>query len=511
MMTANRGQTETLPRPAELLQRLIRFDTTNPPGNEADCVAYIRGLLEESGIATEVRARDPRRPNLIARLPGRGEAPPLMLYGHLDVVTTAGQIWRHPPFEGRIADGCIWGRGALDMKGGVAMMLSALLRAKAEGLAPAGDVLICFVSDEEASGAFGAKWLVESHRELFRNVRYALGEFGGFTLHLRGRRFYPIQVAEKQYCELRATIRGPGGHGALVHRGGAMAKLGLMLQRLDRKRLPVHVTPPVRRMLETMAQSLPWTAGAAIRLLLAPKLGGLTLKLLGARARRFEPLLSHTVNATIVRGGEKVNVIPSEITVDLDGRLLPGYSPADLISELRELLGDGVEFEVVAYDPGPETADLTLFETLAGVLRRLDPEALPIPFVLSAATDARFFAKLGIQTYGFTPMKLPPDFEMSGLVHGADERVPIEALDFGAEAFYAVLTTPRPPIPSPMEGGAKLKAPPGARVWNYLLYAPRGLIRSIQRSAGLRAHRHHCRTDSAQHTAEIPLDRLARG
>ncbi len=167
-------------RPVELLQSLIRFDTTNPPGNEAECIAYIDKLLTDAGFETVTVAKDPGRPNLIARLMGRGEAPPLLLYGHVDVVTTAGQRWTRPPFGGEVADGFVWGRGAIDMKGGLAMYLSAFMRAKAEGLTPAGDVLLAALSDEEAGGDFGARYLVESHAGLFEGVRYAVGEIGGF-------------------------------------------------------------------------------------------------------------------------------------------------------------------------------------------------------------------------------------------------------------------------------------------------------------------------------------------
>jgi acetylornithine deacetylase/succinyl-diaminopimelate desuccinylase-like protein len=202
------------------------------------------------------------RPNLLARLKGRDEAPSLLLQGHIDVVPVEGQNWQHPPFEGKNVDGWVWGRGALDMKGGVAMMLAAFLRAKAEGLTLPGDVLLLVLSDEEAGGDYGAKYLVEEHAGLFDGVRYALGEFGGFPLYVGGRRFYPIQVAEKQRCFLRAVVRGPGGHGALPMRGGAMAKLARLLKQLDRRRLPVHVTPVARRFLETMAACCPGTPPA---------------------------------------------------------------------------------------------------------------------------------------------------------------------------------------------------------------------------------------------------------
>jgi len=230
-------------RPAELLQRLIQFDTTNPPGNEAECINFIKSLLTEAGIETTILGQTPERPNLIAKLPGQGSASPLLLYGHVDVVTTENQQWQHPPFEGKVVDGFVWGRGALDMKGGVAMMLAAFLRAKYEDLKLPGDVILAIVSDEEAGGDFGSKYLVENHPDLFEGIRYAIGEFGGFTFYVGKQRFYPVMIAEKQICWIKATMRGPGGHGSLPVQDGAMAALSRLLERLDRHRLPVHVTP----------------------------------------------------------------------------------------------------------------------------------------------------------------------------------------------------------------------------------------------------------------------------
>jgi acetylornithine deacetylase/succinyl-diaminopimelate desuccinylase-like protein len=242
--------------PITLLQKLIQFDTTNPPGNERDCVLYIQGLLAEAGIESQLLAKSAERPNLVARLPGSGQSAPLLLYGHVDVVTTENQAWTHPPFEGKLVDGHVWGRGALDMKGGVAMMVMAFLRARQEGLQPPGDVVLAIVSDEEAGSDFGAKFLVEKHPEQFAGIRYALGEFGGFTLTVGKKHFYPIAVGEKQICWMRATVHGPGGHGAMPVRNGAMLKLSRMLQTFCKRRLPVHVTPIVQQMVSTLSENM---------------------------------------------------------------------------------------------------------------------------------------------------------------------------------------------------------------------------------------------------------------
>jgi acetylornithine deacetylase/succinyl-diaminopimelate desuccinylase-like protein len=426
-------------QPAELLRRLIRFDTTNPPGNEGECVAFVEELLSGAGLDTRIVAADDARPNLIARLPGAGNAPPLLLHCHLDVVPTAGQGWTHPPFEAEVADGFVWGRGALDMKGGAAMMVAALLRARANGLTPPGDVIFAAMSDEEAGSGYGARFLVEKHPELFEGVRYALGEFGGATQHVAGRRLYPIQVAEKKVCRVTVTVRGPGGHGSLPMRGGTAAKLADVLRELDRKRLPVHVTPVARDMVAALREALPAPAALGLRLLLEPRASDRVLDVMGSQGEFLDPLLHNTVNAVTIRAGDKDNVIPSEAKVLLDGRILPGQDPDDLLRELHDVLGDEVELEVRAYDEARDEVDMGLFETLGGILREADPGSTPMPMLLAAVTDGRFFSRLGIQPYGFTPLKLPEGFEFHKLVHAADERVPVDAIEFGTSCLLKAL------------------------------------------------------------------------
>ncbi len=426
-------------RPVEILQDLIRFDTTNPPGNEAACIAYVRARLAEAGIDSTILARNDARPNLVARLKGRGNVPPLLLYGHVDVVTTVGQPWTHPPFSGEIVDGFVWGRGALDMKSGVAMYLAAFLRAHAERADLPGDVILAVVSDEEDTGDYGVGYLVSEHAGLFDGVRYALGESGGFTQYLDGQRFYPIMVSEKQCCWMRATVRGPGGHGARPVRGGAVAKLADLILALDRNRLPAHITPPVRLMVEALARALPNPARSALTQVLDPSQTDRVLDALGEVGRFLDPLLHNTISPTVVRAGHKTNVIPAEATVELDARILPGLTPDDLFGELRPLIGDAVELDIFSYDPGPTEVNMGLFETLAAILRKADPQGIPIPFVVPGVTDARLFAKLGIQTYGFTPMQFPPGFDHARLIHAADERIPVDAVTFGTEAVYQAL------------------------------------------------------------------------
>jgi acetylornithine deacetylase/succinyl-diaminopimelate desuccinylase-like protein len=426
-------------RPVELAQNLLRFDTTNPPGNEAECISYVEGLLKDAGLETTIVARDPNRPNLIARLKGRGEAPAILLHGHVDVVTTANQDWQHDPFGGEIVDGYLWGRGSIDMKGAVAMMICAVLRARAEGFVPAGDILLAVLSDEEQGGDYGAMWLVENHPELFKGVKYSFGEAGGETSHIEGLKFYPIQVGEKQICRLEATLRGPGGHGSIPMRGGAMSRLGKLLTTLDTHRLPVHITPVIETLVKSVAASLPTPRSTGLQALLDPAKTDAVLDGLGEFGRLIDPLLHNTVNATMVEGGLAVNVIPSEIKLKLDGRLLPGFTPDDMLNELHDLVGDDVEFEVLRYDAYSTVADMAVYDMLADIICEADPEGIPVPYILAGVTDGRHFARLGIKNYGFTPLLLPDDPTLVATVHAADERVPVEALDFGTNCLYSLL------------------------------------------------------------------------
>jgi acetylornithine deacetylase/succinyl-diaminopimelate desuccinylase-like protein len=422
--------------PVELLRALLRFDTSNPPGNERPCLQFVSELLQNAGVGVRFFARDDQRPNVVARLHGRGDSPPLLLYGHIDVVPANASEWKHDPFGGELIDGEVWGRGALDMKGGAAMLVSAVLRAAREGLAPAGDLILTLASDEETGSELGAKFLVEQHAGLFEGARFALSEIGGFTQWVAGRRLYPIQVAEKQRCLIRATVRGAGGHPSTIVRGTAANKLGRLLTRLEKRRLPVHLTPVVREMLEAMASALPIHERLALRPLTVPALTDRLLDLFGKDAESLDPLLHNTATPTVIRGGQSTNVIPTEIAVDLDGRVLPGQTPDDLVRELEALLGGLAEVELIDAEPPPRAdADLTLYPMLADILREHDPGGTPMPTLVPGYTDARYFAQLGIQTYGFLPMRLPPHIT-TALIHAPDERIPADAVEFGASCVY---------------------------------------------------------------------------
>jgi acetylornithine deacetylase/succinyl-diaminopimelate desuccinylase-like protein len=320
------------------------------------------------------------------------------------------------------------------------MMLAAFLRAKAADTLPPGDVIFCALADEEAGSGRGAALLVRESPELFEGVRYAIGEFGAFTMDIAGKRLYPVMVAEKQVFWIRATFRGPAGHGSMPIRGGAMAKLGQLLTGLDRNRLPVHITPPVRAMIEAIAAELPLPQKLMLRAMLEPAATNRILDLLGDRKAFFDPILHNTVSPTVVRGGNKANVIPGEVSVELDCRLLPGSGPEEVLAEIHSVTGVEIDsYEVLQHDPGATQPDLGLFDELAAALTELDPDARVVPMVLPAVTDGRFFSELGIQTYGFLPMPLPADLPFMQLVHASDERIPVDALEFGTAAIARVL------------------------------------------------------------------------
>lgn len=428
--------TEFHNQPVELLQELIRFETVNPPGNERPCIEWIGEILEAYDIEYETYAQMPERPNLLARVPG-GDAPPLLLYGHLDVVPVTGQEWTHPPFEGTRADGHIWGRGALDMKSGVAMYLATFLRFAVGEDEPAGDILFLAVADEESGGDAGMRFLVEEHPALFEEVEFALGEFGAFEFDFAGIETYPIQTNEKQVCWLEATFRGRSGHASLPTPDTAMADMAEFVSAIESTRLPVHITPTVEEMIEAIAQTQPPEQAGTYRSLLDLDRTNEVLDTLGEEGRMLDALLHNTVNPTMVHGGDKENVVPEEISLYLDCRLVPGQTPADVIEELREISDLAVSFEIDQFDEGPPDADMRLFGLLEDAIDR-ETDGTAIPFLMFGGTDGRHLAKVGVQSYGFIPMQLG-ELPFLDLVHSGDERIPIETVEWGTDLVYDVV------------------------------------------------------------------------
>lgn len=430
----------TIPSAIDITKELITFRTVNPPGDELPAQEYLQGILEAGGFKVERFEKTPGRPNLVTRLEGRGERPPLLFYGHTDVIEATDQGWDAPPFAGVERDGLLYGRGALDMKAGLGMLVHALLRAKSQKLQPAGDVLLAIVVDEESGGEVGMQYLLGEHPEIFEGVRYSIGEFGGFPLYAFGHKFYRIGVSQKQYAHIRLHFQAPSGHGSLPARDTVMAKLGEALVRLDKASMPYHKTPLAEHIIRLMCKALPDESVNTLNMLLDPNQFEDGLAAIGPGRQRFESLFRDTANPTIVKSGRKFNVIPGEASVEVDARILPGRTTQDMVIELRKLLGEEVVIEVIA--SGPKTkqrVDYALFDTLASILTEMDPAGTPIPYLFNESPDGRLLEDFGMQNYGFLPMNLPPEIDLPSVIHGENERVPVEAIAFGAEALYWLL------------------------------------------------------------------------
>jgi acetylornithine deacetylase/succinyl-diaminopimelate desuccinylase-like protein len=425
---------------SELARGLVRVDTVNPPGSEAEAQRLVSSFLAASGVPVGTYAQDSARPNLVARLPGRGQRPALILHGHVDVVGVDHQVWTHPPFEGEVRDGVLWGRGALDNKAGVAMLAHGFARASRDGLVPSGDVILVSASDSETGGSAGMAFLLQEHPDIFSGAGYAIGEFGGFTLTGFDQRLYAIGVGLKQYAHLHLRLTGKGGHGSRPTSGSVSAELGRVLDRIDSARAPLRLTELSNRVITSIADALGRSADLPLLALTDESTAPTALASLGELRPGFEAMLRDTANPTLVRAGDKFNVIPSEATVELDCRLAPGGRLEDFVDWVRFVVGPGVETTVLASGPqAPARFDESLMPVLESTLRELDPEATPVPYIFSESPDGRLFDAHGIQHYGYLPMPLPPEISLPDLIHGPDERVPMSSIDFGADAIHQVL------------------------------------------------------------------------
>jgi acetylornithine deacetylase/succinyl-diaminopimelate desuccinylase-like protein len=423
-----------------LLADLIRIDTTNPPGNERAACERLADELSAAGIPTVMHAVAPGRANLTARLRGTGEAPPLLLSAHLDVVPADGSGWTHAPFSGDEADGCLWGRGAVDMKHMAALSATAACMLAESKAALRRDVILAFVADEETGCALGSRWLVDHAPEEVR-AGVALGGGGGVSTRLAGRRIYPVQVAEKGQAVLRLTARGPAGHGSMPTPDTAPVRLARAVAALGTKPLPPHVTPAaaafVAGVLSAVAPALrpaaPLLSGGGGAALLRRLTASLPV------ARAVHAMLADTAAPTMLAAGDAANVIPAEATATVDGRTLPGRTSADLVAEVRAVIGPDVGIDVLR-ESSPVTAPLDhpFLDLLRRVMRDHDPAGHVVPVLTPGFTDAKSWSRLGTACYGFTPLRLPDDFPtpFADLFHGVDERVPVSALHFGLDVLW---------------------------------------------------------------------------
>jgi len=421
---------------AAICRDLIRVDTTNPgdhsgPG-ERRAAEYVAGLLAEVGLSPAVLESHPKRTSLVARVEGRDRSrPALLIHGHLDVVPANASDWSQHPFAGEIIDGELWGRGAVDMKDMDAITLAVVRQRLREGRKPARDVVLAFTADEEAGGNWGAKFLVEQHADLFDGVTEAIGEVGGFSMSVGDQRLYAVQTAEKGLAWMRVTAKGRAGHGSMVHSDNAVTTLAEALARVGRHQWPTQLPESTRAFLSRASAALGVEFDPQDPAGIIGKLGGMS-KMIGATTQ-------HTANPTGLKAGYKVNVIPQTATGEIDGRFLPGREE-EFFAEIDRLLGAGVSREFIHRDIALETtADGALWDAMSAVLLAEDAEATVVPYCLSAGTDAKWFSKLGIRCFGFSPLRLPPELDFPGMFHGIDERVPTDSLQFGVRVLDRLL------------------------------------------------------------------------
>ena len=414
----------------QLCHELIRIDTSNygeddGPG-ERKAAEYVAGLLDEVGIEARLYESRPGRTSVVARW-GGSEGDGLLLHGHLDVVPAAAEDWQVHPFSGEVVDGQVWGRGAVDMKDFDAMLLSVVRDRARRGLAPRRPVVLCFTADEEAGGHLGAQVLVEEHPEEFEGVTDAVGEVGGFSTTVRGRRMYLIEAAEKGMAWMRLTARGRAGHGSMINTDNAVTRIAGAVARIGAHEWPVRLTPTMEVLLASVGE----LAGVEA----TPENARDLVEEFGAATRMLGAVLSNTTNPTMLAAGYKVNVIPTEATAHVDGRFLPGFED-EFFATLAELVGEGVEIEHLSHQQPWETPyEGDLVRAMSTSLLAEDPDALVAPYLMSGGTDAKHFRTLGMRSFGFAPLRLPADLDFTALFHGVDERVPVDALEFGARVF----------------------------------------------------------------------------
>jgi acetylornithine deacetylase/succinyl-diaminopimelate desuccinylase-like protein len=419
----------------ELCQDLIKIDTSNfgsePGPGERIAAERVAELLDEVGIASELLEPQPGRTSVVAHWEPEGvdtSISPLLVHGHLDVVPANADDWSVPPFSGELVDGCIWGRGAVDMKDFDAMVLSVVRARARAGAPPRRPIRLIFTADEEAGSGLGSRWLVDRHREVVEGCQEAIGEVGGFSLTVRDDlRLYLIQTAEKGMAWLNLIAEGRAGHGSLRHDQNAITELSAAVARIGAYQWPRKITDPQRAFMEAVAE--------AFEVDLDPDQVEETLAHLGSIARMVAATMSNTANPTMLSAGYKHNVIPGGAMAGVDGRFLPG-SEDEFYATIADLIGDKVRYEVVAQNPSVETQfSGDLVEAMQVCLEAEDQGARAVPYLFSGGTDGKAWQSVGIRCFGFAPLRLPPDLDFLGMFHGVDERVPTDSLEFGARVL----------------------------------------------------------------------------
>lgn len=417
-----------------LCSELIAIDSTNTGdpetlAGEREAAAYVTAKLAEVGLESVTLESAQTRASVIVRIRGADPSRPgLVVHGHLDVVPADASEWSVDPLSGEIRDGYVWGRGAVDMKDMDAMMLAVVRRWAREGIAPPRDIVFAWVADEEHGGRYGAHWLVDNHPELFEGCSEAVGEVGGFSYSVaEDVRVYPIMTGEKSIAWMRITAKGAPGHGSMLHDNNAITKLAESVSRIGRHEFPVVWTDTTREFLTGLGALMDTDLTHVDPQVVVDKLGPLG-RIVGATMR-------NTANPTMLDAGYKANVIPGTASAVVDCRIIPGQE-AEFERQIDELLGPDVEREWLITDRALEVPfEGDLVAAMTAALAAEDPDSHTLPYLMSGGTDAKSFATLGMTCFGFSPLRLPPDLDFASLFHGIDERVPIDALQFGARVL----------------------------------------------------------------------------
>jgi len=414
---------------------LIRIDTSNyGPGadtaGERPAAEYVATQLDEVGIAVEVLESEPGRTTLVAHWEPDGcdqTLPPLLVHGHTDVVPAVAGEWSVHPFSGEIQDGCVWGRGAVDMKDFDAVVLAVVRDRVRLSRPPRRPIRLVFTADEESGGRLGSVWLARTHPDRIADCTQAVGEVGGFSLTVRDQRLYLIQTAEKGLAWLKLIVDGTAGHGSMRNSDNAVTELARAVSDLGRYTWPRDLHPAQRAFLDAVGDAL----GVRIGLDDVEQ----TLLQLGSIARMVGATMSNTINPTMLQAGYKANVIPREAAATLDGRFMPGQRE-EFLDTVRSVVGEKVRVEILHDQPGVEAPwGNSLTDAMTTAIRDFDPDARVTPYIMSAGTDAKGWSELGIECYGFVPLRLPPEFDFTGMFHGVDERVPVDSLHFAVDVF----------------------------------------------------------------------------
>jgi acetylornithine deacetylase/succinyl-diaminopimelate desuccinylase-like protein len=415
----------------KICQDLIRIPSVNYGDNKGDEKAvaeYVAASLAEVGIAAEIFEAAPNRCNVIAKIKGTDSARPgLVLHGHIDVVPAAAEEWQVDPFSGVIKDGAIWGRGAVDMKNMDAMILAIVRHWARNGIKPPRDIVLAFFADEEAGSIYGSRWMVKEHPEVFAGCSEAVSEVGGFSVTLsNGKRLYMIESAQKGIHWVKLTATGQAGHGSFINNQNPVTTLSEAVAKIGNYEWPQTYTSAVKELFTAIAKTLGKPLADDYRELLVE---------IPSVARMIAATLQNTANPTMLSAGYKSNVIPKEASAVVDGRFLPGHEAA-LNQTLAQIVGPEIKIETITRDIALEVPfEGPMVEAMKSAITKLDPDGIPVPYLMSGGTDNKALSDLGIVGYGFSPLRLPADLDFMALFHGVDERIPLESLDFGVKAL----------------------------------------------------------------------------